>query len=134
MARWRRMPGLLVFFYASLHLLAYAWFDQGLVLTAVVDDVIKQLFILVGMLGWGVLLLLAATSFKRAVRGLSARRWQLLHRAVWGLAGLVVLHFYRMRSGKNDFAEVALYAAMLGHLLAWRVWRWVQGSRRSSRS
>jgi sulfoxide reductase heme-binding subunit YedZ len=122
MARWRRMPGLLVFFYASLHLLAYAWFDQGLVLTAVVDDVIKQLFIL------------AATSFKRAVRGLSARRWQLLHRAVWGLAGLVLLHFYRMRSGKNDFAEVALYAAMLGHLLAWRVWRWVQGSRRSSRS
>lgn len=116
------MPGLLVFFYASLHLLAYAWFDQGLGLTAVVDDVIKQLFILV------------ATSFKRAVRGLSARRWQLLHRAVWGLAGLVVLHFYRMRSGKNDFAEVALYAAMLGRLLAWRVWRWVQGSRRSSRS
>jgi len=37
----------------------------------------------------------------------------------------VLLHFYRMRSGKNDFAEVALYAAMFGRLLAWRVWRWV---------
>ncbi len=134
MARWRRMLGLFVFFYASLHLLAYAWFDQGLVLAAVVDDVIKRPFILVGMLAWSLLLLLAVTSFNRAVQWLGARRWQLLHRAVYGISGLAVLHFYWMRSGKNDFAEVAVYAAILGCLLAWRVWRWVQGSRRSSLS
>lgn len=135
LARWRRMLGLFVFFYASLHLLAYAWFDQELVFAAVVDDVIKRPFILVGMLAWGLLLLLAATSFNRAIRWLGARRWQLLHRAVYGIAGLAVLHFYWMRSGKNDFAEVAVYAALLGSLLAWRAWRWVsQGSRRSSRS
>lgn len=135
LARWRRMFGLFVFFYASLHLLAYAWFDQELVFAAVVDDVIKRPFILVGMLAWGLLLLLAATSFNRAIRWLGARRWQLLHRAVYGIAGLAVLHFYWMRSGKNDFAEVAVYAALLGSLLAWRAWRWVsQGSRRSSRS
>ena len=134
MARWRRMLGLFVFFYASQHLLAYAWFDQGLVLAAVVDDVIKRLFILVGMLAWALLLLLAATSLNRAVRWLGARRWQLLHRAVYGIAGLAVLHFYWMRSGKNDFVEVALYAAILSGLLAWRVWRRVQGSRRSSLS
>jgi sulfoxide reductase heme-binding subunit YedZ len=134
LARWRRMLGLFVFFYASLHLLAYAWFDQELVFAAVVDDVIKRPFILVGMLSWSLLLLLAATSFNRAVRWLGARRWQLLHRAVYGIAGLAVLHFYWMRSGKNDFAEVAVYAAILGSLLAWRVWRRVQGSRRSSLS
>ncbi len=134
MARWRRLLGLFVFFYASLHLLAYAWFDQELVLAAVVDDVIKRPFILVGMLAWSVLLLLAATSFNRAVRWLGARRWQLLHRAVYAVAGLAVLHFYWMRSGKNDFAEVAVYAAILSSLLAWRVWRRVQGSRRSSLS
>jgi sulfoxide reductase heme-binding subunit YedZ len=134
MARWRRMLGLFVFFYASLHLLAYAWFDQELVLAAVVDDVIKRPFILMGMLAWSLLLLLAATSFHRAVRWLGARRWQLLHRAVYGIAGLAVLHFYWMRSGKNDFAEVAVCAAILGSLLAWRVWRRVQGSRRSSLS
>jgi sulfoxide reductase heme-binding subunit YedZ len=133
-ARWRRMLGLFVFFYASLHLLAYAWFDQGLVLAAVVDDVIKRPFILVGMLAWSLLLLLTATSFNRAVRWLGARRWQLLHRVVYGIAGLAVLHFYWMRSGKNDFAEVAVYAAILSSLLAWRVWRRVQGSRRSSLS
>ena len=126
LARWRRMLGLFVFFYASLHLLAYAWFDQGLVLAAVVDDVIQRPFILVGMLAWVLLLLLAATSFNRAVRWLGARRWQMLHRAVYGIAGLAVLHFFWMRSGKNDFAEVAVYAAILGGLLAWRgarAWR-----------
>jgi sulfoxide reductase heme-binding subunit YedZ len=66
MVRWRRMLGLFVFFYACLHLLAYAWFDQDLVLAAVVDDAIKRPFILVGMLAWSLLLLLAATSFNRA--------------------------------------------------------------------
>lgn len=126
--------GLFVFFYACLHLLAYAWFDQELVLAAVVDDVIKRPFILVGMFAWSLLLLLAATSFNRAVRWLGARRWQMLHRAVCGIAGLAVLHFFWMRSGKNDFAEVAVYAAILSSLLVWRVWRWVQGSRRSSLS
>ena len=133
-ARWRRMLGLFVFFYASLHLLTYAWFDQELVIAAVVDDVIKRPFILVGMLAWGLLLLLAATSFNRAIRWLGARRWQGLHRAVYGIAALALLHFYWMRSGKNDFAEVALYAALLGSLLAWRAGRRFQGSRRSSRS
>jgi sulfoxide reductase heme-binding subunit YedZ len=96
--------------------------------------VIKRPFILVGMLAWGLLLLLAATSFNRAIRWLGARRWQWLHRAVYGIACLAVLHFYWMRSGKNDFAEVAVYAAMLGSLLGWRAFRWFQGSRRSSRS
>ena len=93
------MLGLFVFFYASLHLLAYAWFDQGLVFAAVVDGVIKRPFILVGMLAWSLLLLLAATSFNRAVRWMGAKRWQLLHRAEYGIAGLAVLHFYWMRSG-----------------------------------
>jgi sulfoxide reductase heme-binding subunit YedZ len=134
MARWRRMLGLFVFFYACLHLLAYAWFDQGLVLSAVVDDVIKRPFILVGMLGWALLLVLAATSFNAAVRALGARRWQGLHRAVYAIAGLAVLHFFWMRSGKNDFAEVAVYAAVLGALMAWRLWRRFQGSRGSSRN
>ncbi|MDM7949194.1 sulfite oxidase heme-binding subunit YedZ [Hydrogenophaga sp.] len=133
LARWRRMLGLFVFFYAGLHLLAYAWFDQGLELAAVVDDVIKRPFILVGMLAWCLLLVLASTSFNAAIRAIGARRWQLIHRAVYLIAGLAVLHFFWMRSGKNDYAEVAVYAAMLGSLLAWRVWRQIQGSRLSKR-
>lgn len=134
LARWRRMLGLFVFFYACLHLFAYAWFDQGLVFAAVVDDVIKRPFILVGMLAWSLLLVLASTSFNAAIRAIGARRWQLIHRVVYLVAGLAILHFFWMRSGKNDYAEVAVYAAILGSLLAWRAWRWLQGSKLSSRS
>lgn len=123
LARFRRMVGLFMFFYVCLHLLAYAWFDMGLELGAVVDDVIKRPFILVGMVAWLLLLLMAATSFNRAIKTLGARRWQLLHRSVYAVAGLAVLHFFWMRSGKNDFAEVIVYTTLLAGLLGWRLWR-----------
>lgn len=123
LARLRRMLGLFVFFYASLHWLAYAWFDMGLVWQDIVADVPKRPFILVGTLAWLLLLLLALTSFNRAIRWLGAARWQRLHRAVYAIAVLAVLHFFWMRAGKNDFAEVAVYAALFAGLLSWRVWR-----------
>lgn len=126
LARWRRMLGLFMFLYASLHLLAYAWFDQEFVLNAIWADVQKRRFILVGMLSWLLLLPLALTSFNRAIRALGAARWRWLHRLVYAIAVLAVLHFFWMRSGKNDFAEVAVYGAVLGALLGWRVWRYVR--------
>ena len=133
LARLRRMLGLFVLFYASLHWLAYAWFDMGFVWQDIVADVPKRPFILVGTLGWLILLALAATSFNRAIRWLGAARWQALHRSVYAVAGLAVLHFFWMRAGKQDFAEVAVYAAIFGGLLGWRLLRWLkrplQGSR-----
>jgi sulfoxide reductase heme-binding subunit YedZ len=123
LARFRRMLGLFVFFYALLHLLAYAWFDMGLELPELARDVAKRPFILVGMLAWLLLAVLAATSFQRAMRWLGGRRWQALHRSVYAVALLALLHFYWMRSGKNDHAEVLVYAVVLGGLLAWRLWR-----------
>lgn len=136
LARFRRMLGVFVFFYATLHWVAYAWFDMGFVWADVLADVPKRPFILVGTLAWLLLLALAATSFNRAIRWLGAARWQALHRLVYAVAVLAVLHFFWMRAGKNDFAEVAVYAAILGALLGWRAWRrWrpPQGSRVSSR-
>lgn len=126
LARLRRMVGLFVFFYACMHLLAYAWFDMEFDLAGIAADVVKRPFILVGFLGWVLLLALAATSFNRAIRALGAKRWQMLHRAVYVIAGLAVLHFFWMRAGKNNFAEVGVYAAILGSLLAWRLWRWLR--------
>jgi sulfoxide reductase heme-binding subunit YedZ len=64
---------------------------------------------------------LAATSFNGAIKRLGAKRWQQLHRLVYAVAGLSLLHFFWMRAGKNDFAEVAVYAAIFGVLLGWRV-------------
>lgn len=125
LARLRRMLGLFVFFYASLHLLAYAWFDMGFEWREVLADLAKRPFILVGFLCWVLLLLMAGTSVNRAIRALGAARWRLLHRSVYAVACLAVLHFFWMRSGKNDFAEVGVYAVLLALLLGWRVWeRW----------
>ncbi|WP_066268441.1 sulfite oxidase heme-binding subunit YedZ [Hydrogenophaga palleronii] len=123
LARLRRMVGLFVFFYACMHLLAYAWFDMEFDAASIAADIAKRPFILVGFLAWLLLLALAATSFNRAIRALGAMRWQWLHRAVYLVAGLAVLHFFWMRAGKNNFTEVYVYAAILASLLLWRVWR-----------
>jgi sulfoxide reductase heme-binding subunit YedZ len=123
LARFRRMVGLYVYFYAVLHLLSYSWFDMGFDLADIVRDIIKRPFILVGSAAVLLLTPLALTSFNRAIRFLGARRWQRLHRLVYGIAGLALLHFFWMRSGKNDFAEVAVYAVIIGLLLGWRAVR-----------
>ena len=122
-ARWRRMLGLFAFFYACVHLLSYAVFDMGLDGPDIVRDIIKRPFILVGTLTFLLLLPLAATSFNRAVRWLGAQRWQRLHRLVYAAALTMLLHFFWMRAGKSDFAEVAAYAALVAFLLGWRLWR-----------
>jgi hypothetical protein len=87
------------------------------------QDIIKRPFIAVGFAAWLILLALAATSFNRAVRWLGGRRWQALHRAVYAVAALAILHFVWMRSGKQDFAEVWVYALVLAALMGWRLWR-----------
>jgi sulfoxide reductase heme-binding subunit YedZ len=121
LARFRRMLGLLVFAYASLHLLSYAWFDMGFDMVDTLQDIVKRPFIWLGFSGFVILLALAATSFNRAMRWLGGRRWQLLHRGVYLVAVLAVLHFWWMRAGKQDFDEVLVYAAILAGLLGWRL-------------
>jgi sulfoxide reductase heme-binding subunit YedZ len=123
LARFRRLLGLFVYAYLWLHLLSYAWFDMGFDLTDIARDIAKRPFILVGFSAFVMLTPLALTSFNRAIKALGARRWQWLHRAVYVVAGLAVLHFFWMRAGKNDFAEVLVYAVILGALLGWRLWR-----------
>ena len=123
LARFRRMLGLFVYAYVFLHLLSYAWFDMGFDPMDMARDIAKRPFILVGFIAFLLLTPLALTSFNRAIKTMGARRWQQLHRAVYLVAGLAVLHFFWMRAGKNDFGEVLLYAVILGALLAWRLWR-----------
>jgi len=123
LARYRRMLGLFTFFYAAMHLLAYAWFDMGFEWIDIGRDIGKRPFILVGMLSMLLLLPLAATSMNAAVRALGARRWQWLHRLVYVIAPLAILHFFWMRAAKNNFAEVWIYATVLALLLGWRLWR-----------
>lgn len=121
LARFRRMLGLFVYFYVLLHLLSYSGFDMSFELSDIARDIAKRPFILVGFLAFLLLTPLALTSANQIIKALGAKRWQRLHQLIYAVAGLAVLHFFWMRAGKNNFAEVFVYAAVLGLLLGWRV-------------
>jgi methionine sulfoxide reductase heme-binding subunit len=123
LARFRRMLGLFAYFYAFCHLLSYSWFDMGFDLPEIAKDIAKRPFILVGFAGFVLLTPLAATSFNAAIKAMGARRWQWMHKLVYLIAGLGLLHFFWMRAAKNNFAEVFVYAAVIAVLLGWRIYQ-----------
>ena len=123
LARMRRMLGLFAFFYGCVHFLCYSWLDMGLVWGDIVRDIAKRPFILVGTSALLLMTPLALTSFNRAIKALGAARWQVLHRAVYAVVLLGLLHFFWMRAAKSNFNEVAIYAAVIALLLGWRLVR-----------
>lgn len=129
LARFRRMLGLFVYFYVVVHLLSYSWFDMGFDVADIAKDIAKRPFILVGFSAFVLLTPLAATSFNAAIKRLGSQRWQLLHKLVYVIAGLGLLHFFWMRAGKNNFAEVFVYAAIIAVLLGWRVLQYLRKKR-----
>ena len=129
LARFRRMLGLFAYFYVCLHLLSYGFFDMGLDLGEIAKDIAKRPFILVGFSAFVLLTPLAATSFNRAIKALGVKRWQVLHRLVYLIAGLGLLHFFWMRAGKNNFGEPIIYAAIIAVLLGWRVFNALRKAR-----
>ena len=128
-ARFRRMLGLFVYFYVVIHLLSYSWFDMSFDVADIAKDIAKRPFILVGFLAFLLLTPLAATSFNAAIKFLGAKRWQLLHKLLYAISGLGLLHFFWMRAGKNNFAEVFVYAAIIALLLGWRVHQYLKKKR-----
>lgn len=124
LARFRRMLGLFVYFYVVIHLLSYSWFDMGFDVADIAKDIYKRPFILVGFAAFVLLTPLALTSFNRAIKTLGAKRWQLLHKLIYVIASLAILHFFWMRAGKNNFNEVFVYAAILAVLLGSRLIQW----------
>ena len=126
LARFRRMLGLFVYFYVVAHFLSYSWFDMSFDLSDIAKDIAKRPFILVGFSSFLLLTPLAATSFNAAIKAMGAKRWQLLHKLVYVISGLALLHFFWMRAGKNNFSEVFVYAAIIAVLLGWRVWQYLK--------
>jgi sulfoxide reductase heme-binding subunit YedZ len=118
---FRRSLGLLTFFYACIHALCYSLLDMSWAWDEIAQDIVKRPFIAVGVAGMLLLTTLAATSFNAAVKAMGAKRWRQLHRAVYGIAVLAILHFFWMRATKRNFDEVWLYAGILGVLLGFRV-------------
>jgi len=116
--RFRRMLGLFAFFYACLHLLTYAWIDQGLDWQAVLEDVAKRPYIAFGFAAFVLLVPLALTSTRAMMRRLG-RRWQTLHRAIYAVGILGVLHYLWLV--KADLREPLIYALVLAVLLLARL-------------
>lgn len=135
--RYRRMLGLFTFFYGCLHFTTYVWLDQWFEWSDIVRDVLKRPFITVGFAAFLLMWPLALTSNKSAMRWLG-RRWQTLHRLIYAVAVLAILHYWWHKAGKNDLGEPMIYGAVVALLLGLRiVWRMgaptaQRGSRRSS--
>ncbi|MEX0960604.1 MAG: protein-methionine-sulfoxide reductase heme-binding subunit MsrQ [Burkholderiales bacterium] len=117
--RLRRMLGLFAFFYACLHFLTYIVLDQFFHVEEIIKDVIKRPYITVGFTAFVLLIPLAATSTNAMVRRLGAARWQMLHRLVYLIAILAVLHFLWLV--KKDVREPLVFATILACLLGARL-------------
>jgi sulfoxide reductase heme-binding subunit YedZ len=127
--RLRRMLGLFAFFYVCLHFTTYIWLDQFFDVPGMVKDIVKRPFITVGFSAFLLLIPLAATSTNAMVKRLGGRRWQLLHRLVYLIATLGVLHFWWLV--KKDITEPIVFGTLLGVLLLARL---VYSARRASAS
>ena len=97
----RRMAGLFAFFYAFMHFLAFLWFDHFFDLAEMWKDVLKRPFITVGFSAFGLLVPLAVTSTNGMIRRLGGKRWQLLHKLIYVIAPLGILHFWWTTAGKR---------------------------------
>lgn len=130
---YRRMIGLLAFWYALFHVTVYVWLDQGLDLALIWKDVVKRPYITVGLLSFLILVPLAATSNATMVRRLGAAAWQRLHRWVYLAAAAAALHFIMLV--KAWPAEPFVYAALVGALLLFRFSdRWLRPANRNART
>ncbi|MBT0963378.1 sulfoxide reductase heme-binding subunit YedZ [Denitromonas sp. IR12] len=131
LVRLRRMLGLYAFFYGTLHLATYLVLDQFFDWNAVVLDVLKRPYITVGFSAFVLMVPLAVTSTNAMIRRLGGRRWQALHRSVYAIAILGVLHFWWLV--KADVFEPLIYALILAVLLSLRAW-WREQERRRQQS
>lgn len=115
----RRMLGLFAFFYGSLHLLTYVWFDRLFNFISVGQDVVRRPFILVGMIAFVLMVPLAITSTNKMVKRLGGKRWAMLHRLVYVAAVAGVIHFWMLV--KSDIRLPLTFGFILLFLLGYRL-------------
>jgi sulfoxide reductase heme-binding subunit YedZ len=122
LVKLRRMLGLYVFFYGLLHFMTFLWFDHFFDVQEMWKDVLKRPFITVGFIAFVLLIPLAATSTNGMVKRLGGKRWQWLHRVIYVIAPLAILHFWWMKAGKHNFTQPIIFGTILGALLLMRLY------------
>ena len=118
--RWRRTLGLYAFFYAFLHMIAWLWLDRKLSFPFMLKDLADRPYILLGMLSFAIMCVLAATSRQKSIRKLG-RNWQRLHRAVYLVGILVIIHFWKMPEPGQSLQAPVIFTLLMTFLLLWRV-------------
>ena len=118
----RREIGLFVFFYAFLHFMTFLWFDHFFDVAEMWKDVLKRPFITVGFSAFVLLIPLAITSTNGMIRRLGGKRWQWLHRLIYLVAPLGILHFWWMKAAKQDFEQPIIFGAIVAVLLGLRIY------------
>ena len=119
----RRMFGLFAFFYGTLHLMTWVWLDKFFNVHEMLADVVKRRFITAGMAAFALMIPLAVTSTKWAIRKLGGKRWQALHRLIYCSAIIGVIHYIWLV--KADLMKPLEYGLVLGLLLLYRVIAWI---------
>lgn len=125
LVKLRREIGLFAFFYAFLHFMTFLWFDHFFDVAEMWKDVVKRPFITVGFIAFVLLIPLAVTSTNGMIKRLGGKRWQWLHRLIYVIAPLGILHFWWMKAGKHDFQQPIIFgtvvAVLLGVRLYWKL-------------
>jgi sulfoxide reductase heme-binding subunit YedZ len=129
LVRLRRMLGLYTFFYAFMHFMTFLWFDHFFDVAAMWKDVLKRPFITVGFAAFVLLVPLAGTSTNAMIKRLG-RNWALLHKTIYLIAPLAILHYWWMKAGKHNFEQPIVWGSVVAVLLLLRVW-WSVGRTRA---
>lgn len=116
----RKTLGLFAFFYGFLHFTIWYWLDHNLNFLAMISDVIKRPFIAMGFIAFVIMSLLAITSNQTAMRLLGGK-WKMLHRFIYLIAILAVIHYFWHKEGKRDFTVVYIYTGIIFSLLFIRI-------------
>lgn len=116
----RKTLGLFTFFYGFLHFTIWYWLDHDFNFTAMISDVIKRPFITMGFIALLIMSLLAITSNQAAMRLLGGK-WKILHRFIYLIAILAVIHYFWHKEGKRDFLVVYIYTGIILSLLFIRI-------------
>ncbi len=116
--RFRRMLGLIAFFYILMHFLTWLILDQSLLLSAIKEDIFERPFITIGFTAFLILISMAATS-TNAMRRRLGKRWQQIHYGIYIVGLLGVWHYWWQV--KLDVRDPQIYAAILVVLLGYRI-------------
>ena len=126
LARYRRMLGLYVWFYATLHLLVFAQVYIGWSVEQLIEELAERPYVLVGFLAWLILVPLGITSV-HVIRRKMGRNWKRLHRLTYGVAVLGVLHLLWL--SRSDVGQPVLYGVIFAVLLVYRALAWQRSGR-----